>query len=198
MNNISQYFNGFLNNADLRAITTCCLLIACALAMASAVYKILELRGSLKNNPKHGIIVCVMMAVVDVLLLIASLTYVYARHPSYTEKRPSINVEKRSSINYHLDDNGFFGTGNGGIEEPTPITKSATYIDLETGELKSIDDDGPAGPWAGPNDQNDSEQSSEVRVQNMEPNDDPGTGFQEPTLDNTSDDIYAQGHGTKN
>ena len=50
----------------------------------------------------------------------------------------------------HVDSNADKGTGNGGIDVPTPVKKEEAKT--ETGQPLSNDEDSPAGAWGGPAD----------------------------------------------
>lgn len=159
MNNLLQQFNDFMNNTNLKTVFVHCMIIGGLLILVGILDRIQNADLGSKTFSR------IALTMAGIVLVVGVSALAYTKLPGY--------VEKSESVDY-LDNNGVFGTGNGGVATPTTVSESATYIDPETGETKFVADDGPAGPWAGPDD---SKQVSDApAIPNMEPNDDPGPG----------------------
>ena len=51
----------------------------------------------------------------------------------------------------HVDNNGDNGTGNGGIDVPTPVSEPV-HVESPSGEVTQLSPDNPGEAWGGPPD----------------------------------------------
>ena len=148
-----------MNNTDLKTVFAHCMIIGGVLILVGILDRIQNAELESKTFSR------IALTMAGIVLVVGVSALAYTKLPGY--------VEKSEGIDY-LDNNGVFGTGNGGVATSTPVSEPATYVDPETGETKSVADDGSAGPWTGPDV---IPSKSPMRpIPNIEPNDDPGPG----------------------